>query len=110
MVFSNLDIVRDCWWLMPSGEGYITDENGSFSTYAHGLYNSINASGVDTYLEFGGSGTISYYGRLEHNNVDVDTVEININETDTDFDHTLYINGIEVGNLKFQVAGILFHY
>lgn len=84
----KLNIVRDCFWTMPSGSSYITDENGQLSSYEHGLYKSLNLNDLE-YIEFHGSG--NYVGRLESNNRDVELIQIYMRASG---DSTVSINNV----------------
>lgn len=37
----KLNIVRDCWWMMPSGDNYWTNGSGDFSSQSNRLYQSV---------------------------------------------------------------------
>ena len=94
----SVNIVRDCWWLLPSGTGYLTDENNQFSSYSHGLYKSLNTDD-NQYININGTGTIKYIGRLESSNEDVETVCVNMRAAGSGIDSTyLYINSREIGS------------
>lgn len=53
--YTKLNIIRDCWWLMPSGDGsysnnYIVDHNNKLSNRGNSLANSLNDYSDSTYV------------------------------------------------------------
>lgn len=105
-MLENLNIARDCWWAMPSGDIYTTDENGNLPSHSHALYTGLNPS-ESTYVEIhGGSG--SYIGRLESSNLDVNAVTIGTKlfSGGNNINTELLINGISIGDFgDYDYAG-----
>jgi hypothetical protein len=98
MVLDQLNIARDCWWSMPSGDTYVIDETGQLPSQEIGLYNSLDTSD-STYVEFCGSGTTQYFCRLDSSNVDISHVYVNIRaDASTSGSATFSINDLEIGS------------
>lgn len=103
-MLENLNIVRDCWWAMPSGNIYPVDENGYLSSHTHGLYKSLNSNDSE-YIQDNGSGNFTYYGRLDSSNINVDAVYVTLRASTTPAASAiLYINNSEIGG--FDVDSI----
>ena len=97
-----LNIVRDCWWAMPSGNIYPVDENGYLSSHTHGLYKSLNANDAE-YIQDNGSGNFTYYGRLSSTNINVDAVYVTLRAESTPAaSAVLYINNDEIGSFDID--------
>ena len=94
-----LNIVRDCWWVLPSGAQYVTDENGSFSSHEHALCNSFNANDSE-YVQFHGSGAVPYYGRLLSTNIDPTHIYLSARaEAATSGSIMLYVNDYQIDSI-----------
>jgi hypothetical protein len=76
-MLEHTPIVRDCYWLMPSGDVYLHDENGDISSKAHSLKRSFNTNDSE-YIQSSNSGEIHYYGRLRSNNLNTTAIYANI--------------------------------
>lgn len=120
MAYQRLKIARDCWWLNPSGDNYVSDEDGNLSTYDNGIHNSINdflGANDSLYLKFNGPGealegnpiptgsnSTKYSARLESTNVVPESINVGIRASTTlalGIGAELFVNGLSFGSFGF---------
>jgi len=99
-----LNIVRDCYWAMPSGNRYVRDEAGNLSSDTHGLYTSLNAD-TSQCITASDSGNFIYHGRLDSTNIDVDHIRLNLRANCTPAGSAvLYVNDMEMGSIALSTG------
>ena len=94
-----LNIVRDCYWALPSGTSQLYDEDNNVASHVHGLYNKLNTNDSQ-YITADNSGEIRYYGRLSSDNLQITHVYTTLRASvDPPGSAVLSINNLEMGSI-----------